>query len=195
MINKKPFYFLRHGETDANLHGLFCGSYDPPLNATGLNQAHALQDQLKRTNAGKIFSSHLSRAKATAAIASTFLQVEHEIIEGLHECNFGILEKQRISRESERQVAQWLAGNTPVGAEPYVEFYARIARTINHCLHSYDGTPLIVAHGGVFMTLSSQLGYEDNPIKLVNCELVQVIPIAGSSKWQIINVGTGKVKL
>jgi len=65
-----PFYFLRHGQTDWNLQGRLQGHTDIPLNATGLDQAHAAADMLADQGIDIIVSSPLVRALKTAAIIS-----------------------------------------------------------------------------------------------------------------------------
>jgi broad specificity phosphatase PhoE len=57
---------VRHGQTDANARRLLLGRADPPLNETGLRQAHALAAALPR--AARIVSSPLLRARHTAAV-------------------------------------------------------------------------------------------------------------------------------
>ena len=42
MIPKRPFYFLRLGQTDWNREGRYQGVSDVALNATGVAQAEAL---------------------------------------------------------------------------------------------------------------------------------------------------------
>ena len=59
MIPKRPFYFLRHGETDWNFEGRYQGQSDIPLNATGIAQAHAAADRLARVPIDRIVSSRL----------------------------------------------------------------------------------------------------------------------------------------
>mgnify|MGYP003704279353 CR=1 FL=1 len=44
MLENRPFWFLRHGETDWNAQGLSQGNVDIPLNATGRAQAVAARD-------------------------------------------------------------------------------------------------------------------------------------------------------
>ena len=57
MIPKRPFYFLRHGQTDWNLEGRYQGHSDIPLNATGIAQAQAAAESLGDVPIGRIVSS------------------------------------------------------------------------------------------------------------------------------------------
>ncbi|PWH05264.1 histidine phosphatase family protein [Brachybacterium endophyticum] len=62
------FGLVRHGQTDYNLHGLFQGSSDIPLNATGREQAHHALDTAAPIAWDGAVSSPLQRARQTARI-------------------------------------------------------------------------------------------------------------------------------
>ena len=63
-----PFYFLRHGQTDWNLQGRLQGHTDIPLNATGLDQAHAAADMLADQGIDIIVSIPLIEPCASQAV-------------------------------------------------------------------------------------------------------------------------------
>jgi broad specificity phosphatase PhoE len=87
MIPKRPFYFLRHGQTDWNLEGRYQGHSDILLNATGIAQARAAADCLAGVPIDRIVASPLIRALATAAIVGEKMQkpihIERGLIEGI----------------------------------------------------------------------------------------------------------------
>lgn len=63
----KIVYFVRHGESRANVEKVFAGSgYDAPLTPTGLKQAKATGFMLRDKPIDMIVSSPLKRAKQTA---------------------------------------------------------------------------------------------------------------------------------
>ena len=64
----KPFYFLRHGETDWNLERRAMGSQDIPLNDRGVSQALNAAELLKNEPIATIISSPLLRASKNADI-------------------------------------------------------------------------------------------------------------------------------
>jgi broad specificity phosphatase PhoE len=66
---------IRHGETEWNVIGRYQGQADPPLNETGLEQAHQLADKLADSGLQVLYSSPLRRAAQTAEILSWRLQV------------------------------------------------------------------------------------------------------------------------
>lgn len=60
-------YFLRHGQSEANLKGLFAGQReDSPLTAKGFEQAEAAAEGLKPLHIDRIISSPLRRTRQTA---------------------------------------------------------------------------------------------------------------------------------
>jgi probable phosphoglycerate mutase len=74
MIPKRPFYFLRHGQTNWNLEGRYQGHSDVPLNATGIAQARAAAACLAGVPIARIVASPLIRALVTAAIVGEKIQ-------------------------------------------------------------------------------------------------------------------------
>ena len=85
-------FLFRHGETDWNREGRLQGHIDTPLNATGLAQAHALGESLRRHRLDAVLSSDLSRARTTAQIVAMAIRVPLFIETGLRETNVGAAE-------------------------------------------------------------------------------------------------------
>lgn len=63
----KPFYFLRHGETDWNLEHRAMGSQDIPLNDRGVSQGLNAEELLKNEPIATIVNSPLLRARTKTA--------------------------------------------------------------------------------------------------------------------------------
>src|SRR6516165_1787157 len=85
-------FLFRHGETDWNREGRLQGHIDTPLNATGLAQAHALGESLRRHRLDAVLSSDLSRARITAQIVAMAIGAPLFIETGLRETNVGAAE-------------------------------------------------------------------------------------------------------
>ena len=66
--SKIRFYFVRHGESEANKLGIFAGQYDSLLTPGGSREAQALgrTSLMKETPFWRFYSSDLSRAHETA---------------------------------------------------------------------------------------------------------------------------------
>ena len=62
------FYFLRHGETDWNAVGRFCGRTGVPLSDAGRRQAQLLARRLQLMPVEALYSSPLVRALETARL-------------------------------------------------------------------------------------------------------------------------------
>lgn len=118
MIIQKPFYYIRHGQTDWNVEGRFQGNMDIPLNETGIAQAHAAKSILANLPITHIYSSPLQRARVTADIANEALGLGITDISDLMEVNFGVMEGKL--RPSGGFSDGWRTGATPDKAESYV---------------------------------------------------------------------------
>ena len=79
----------RHGETDWTRSKRWQGHADPPLNARGREQAHALARVLLDVPLDAIYSSDLRRASETAAIVAHIMEIEVRLEPELRENDFG----------------------------------------------------------------------------------------------------------
>ncbi|MBL4872086.1 MAG: histidine phosphatase family protein [Rhodobacteraceae bacterium] len=183
MIIHKPFYYIRHGQTDWNVEGRYQGSKDIPLNETGVTQAHAAKSLMSGLPITHIYSSTLQRARVTADIVNEELNLPLTGMDGLQECNFGVLEGKL--RPSNGGISEsWRDGTTPDKAETYIAFTARVFTAINEVLEN-EGTPLIVAHGAVFWPVHThmQLGQAST---LPNAYPVHLSPPIGDiERWTL----------
>ena len=62
-------YFIRHGESETNVKGVYAGQYDAHLTEKGISQAEALRKKLCGVRFDRVYSSDLSRATDTARTA------------------------------------------------------------------------------------------------------------------------------
>lgn len=63
----KTVYFVRHGESEANVSPVFQAP-DSPLNDTGLTQARAVAERIQKVQFDVLIASPFARAKKTAEI-------------------------------------------------------------------------------------------------------------------------------
>lgn len=183
MITQKPFYYLRHGQTDWNLVRRFQGQTDIPLNATGVEQAHAAKTLLKGLGISQIYCSPLCRARATADIVNETLNLEITEIRDLQECSFGVLEGE--IRSMTDFSAMWRDGDTPEKAETYQTFTTRVFAAMNEALEA-EGTPLIVAHGAVFWPIEAHMGLDElGSDSLPNAHPVRLLPSTEKAGWSM----------
>jgi broad specificity phosphatase PhoE len=157
MIPQRPFYFLRHGETDWNREGRYQGQSDIQLNATGIAQAQAAADRLAEVSIDRIVSSPLIRALATAAIVAERLQKPIHLDRGLVERSFGSfngLVIREVKAQHGLRPDQSSRAILPADADPWHEIFERIPPVIAKWMTAHpDDTLLFVGHGGVFDAL------------------------------------------
>lgn len=185
MIIRKPFYYIRHGQTDWNVERRFQGSMDIPLNETGIAQAHAAKTLMSGLPITHIYSSTLQRARVTADIVNEGLKLPITGMDTLQEVNFGVLEGKLRPHDSISE--EWQNGITPERAESYVDFTTRVFAAINEVLKN-GGTPLIVAHGAVFWPVHThmQLSIANT---LPNATPVHLSPpVNGNESWTLTGI-------
>ena len=169
---QKPFYFLRHGETEWNIKRRWQGKTDIPLNDTGVAQAKAVQPLIAGLGIKTICTSPLQRAATTAALASEGLDIPIQTVDDLQEVSFGPYEG--ANHYEVDWIQDWLKGGHVEGVEGYDDFIERCRGAINHAL-SFDGPVLIVAHGGVFWSVRHH-GLLDPQLRAWNCSLFHLQP-------------------
>lgn len=143
----KEIYFIRHGESEANLKQIFAGQReDSPLTEVGRQQAKKAAKELvnKKIKIDRIISSPLKRAHETAKIVAerAGLNLKVEIDDRIAEYDMGDLTgtpHQKIN--SEKLIAA-------VGAEDPHKFRDRVKELLNE-LKQKDETVLLVSHAGV----------------------------------------------
>ncbi|MFT8445562.1 MAG: histidine phosphatase family protein [Acetobacter orientalis] len=191
-ITLRPYWYLRHGQTDWNRDGLSQGRTDVPLNATGIEQAQAAVGLFKTALKNHrpfthIVSSPLDRAFQTAAIvregliAAGFEALPLETDDGLEEVCFGEQEGQPMGDWYD----SWIAGAyTPAGAEPFAELRHRAIAAVNRAT-GLGGVPLIVAHGALFRALRAAMNLPAN-VRLPNATPLWLQPgKAEQEAWQL----------
>lgn len=154
-------YFVRHGESEANIRHIISNRESPlGLTLLGKQQAQALANKLSEVPISTIYCSPVFRARETAAILSASFDVASEVTEALREYDCGVLEDQsdekswRLHRE---YFDSWTLHhhfqNKPQGGESFLDIQKRFLPWIENLTHngSYkDKYILLVGHGGLF---------------------------------------------
>lgn len=139
------FYFVRHGQSEANAAGLIADS-TPKLTELGREQAYKTALQLKNKEIVKILTSPLIRAKQTAEIIAKELGIEAvEEVEELRERNLGECESKPKDMESE----MYITLDTERGFEPQAELIKRLLTAIEiikKAMSNTEGNILVVGH-------------------------------------------------
>jgi probable phosphoglycerate mutase len=155
-------YFVRHGESVANLRREFSNSgIKHPLTEKGSEQARALSQKLSGIPFEIIYSSPILRAVQTAQILAEQLHAPMETTEALREWSVGIYEgtTDKEGWELHRQVQEdWFFKNKPEskmpGGESFLEIRERFVPFIDQLTQNdTEQNILCVAHGGLYLAM------------------------------------------
>lgn len=169
----RPFYYLRHGETEANAARTIAGSLDVDLTALGREQARAAAQALVAEPITAIYTSPLKRARETAEPIAEALGLPLNVIDEIAERNWGELEGQPRGMRKR--------GMTPAGGETPQAFMARVLKG----LARVEGeAPLIVAHSGIYRVLCRTLHLDEPEAPVTNAQPLYVTPLE-SGGWKV----------
>jgi broad specificity phosphatase PhoE len=157
-------YFVRHGESEANLLREFSNSGTKhPLTAQGLTQAQRIADNLADLDVSLVYSSPVLRAQQTARIITERLAALLEITEALREWDVGVYEGRRDPEgwKLHRQVQEdWfyhgrLESKMP-GGESFLDIQARFTPFVEGLLQAEGADSrqvVLVGHGGLYIAM------------------------------------------
>jgi probable phosphoglycerate mutase len=146
---------IRHGETSANLEGVWHGSTDTPLTSRGHAQAGRVAERLARdyADATAIYSSDLLRARDTATPIAQALGLALVTEPGLREYDLGAWEG-RSYRELHEQHRLWDRMRddphfAPHGGESPLAVAQRITGALQRIAARHaEARVIVVSHGG-----------------------------------------------
>jgi valyl-tRNA synthetase len=177
--NKKivsRWYFVRHGETEANVAKIHQGHGDSPLTALGREQAEKMAESFKGKEIGLILSSDLGRARETAEAVAKITGAEIVYDEAFRERNAG--DMQGLSHEDAKKRFGDHKDHTNIipNAETYEEMETRIMNAY-HAHHAEHGNQnvVIVSHSGTVRMLKKAL-------RGLSFEEALVLPGAGNAE-------------
>jgi len=180
VIPPRVFYYVRHGQTDANAQNMMCGGdWDISLNAEGRSQAKVVASKVRALTPKieKLFVSPMTRTQQTAEIINTALGLEMKTVEGLREWKVGEWEQ----KPWDDVPNPFNTTVDPPGGESRVEFEARVSSAVTEILNGFSGVPLIVAHGAVAHSLFTVLG--SDIFEIENCVVYLIQP--EGFKWTL----------
>lgn len=179
--NLKSFFFLRHGETDANVKGHAQGQRDNPLNDKGRQQAIAVQPIVNALTLQQVVCSPLVRASETAELAVALRELEVTVEENFKERGFGKF-------EGTKPPANLYTEDLPT-TEKREDFSIRIAKAMRHFVVE---NRLLVAHGDINRLLIGLLDASFRNVEdLGNAQLLLYKKtIAG---WEVINLSAQNI--
>ena len=174
------FYFVRHGESEANVLNVFANRQPElhPLTAKGRQQAEALAHEFSSLDIRCVYSSPLLRARETAEIIAQAAGAPHKIADALSEFDCGIFEGETFAAGADIYngvMQSWLDGKSDQrieGGESFNEIRERFVPFVIGLIAQYrdqSGDIVIVAHGGLFRcTLSLVMSNIDLAFTIAN---------------------------
>jgi broad specificity phosphatase PhoE len=174
---------LRHGQTDWNIDFRLQGVTDVALNETGIEQARLAASALNLNDWDFIASSPLSRAKDTADIVASRLNIpEVAVLPLLLERSFGEVEGMLY----EDWKANYPEGIAP-GGETEEQLHARTLLLLDELLETYRGTRVLaISHGALIRKVVNLLSQGEFPLvnqRIANASLS--IIVHEDSSWRL----------
>lgn len=157
-------WLVRHGETEANVAGLYSGHVPTPLTERGIAQAQTLGTLLRNVPVDNVLCSELERARHTTQLILGDREAPVRNMPELNEMFFGDWEMRHhrdLAREDAENYAVWCndwQNATPTNGEGFQAFSQRVERFIAQ-LADYKTCQnlLVVSHQGVLSVLIARL--------------------------------------
>ena len=157
-------WLVRHGETEANVAGLYSGHAPTPLTERGIAQAQTLGTLLRNVPVDNVLCSELERARHTTQLILGDREVPVRNMPELNEMFFGDWEMRHhrdLAREDAENYAVWCndwQNATPTNGEGFQAFSQRVERFIAQLVdYKTCQNLLVVSHQGVLSVLIARL--------------------------------------
>lgn len=187
---------VRHGETEANRRSHFAESDEIPLTETGRLQARQLALRLAREfRPAVLLSSRFLRARETSEIIAHSLDLETEVIAGIHERDFGCLKGHPYARMADQMSLDsrydpfhaWMW--KPEGGESQEDVRLRAGSVLDSLRVRYgEQQVIVVCHGAVIQAVCAHVtGAWDEACVPPNCGIVVLDHTAQGWKQPVIS--------
>lgn len=156
-------YFVRHGQSEANLAEIFAGHLDLSLTDLGRQQAECTADFLADKSLAAVYSSDLSRAYDTACAIASRHGLTVRTDPSLREINAGAWEGRHFDELDERDAAyrHWIEdiGTAAcTNGESVAEMYIRVKDAVGRIVAEHpDKAVCVVCHGTPIRALTCVL--------------------------------------
>lgn len=162
-------YLLRHGITQANLDGAYCGSTDLPLCPEGERNLYDILDEYSYPYVDAVYSSPMLRARQTAEIL--YPDSEPQLVDGFREASFGRFEGKTLKElKGDPEFERWVAPGSdflPEGVDDPQSFYRRCCESFlsvcDDMMKTGSHRAAIVTHAGVIGNILAQFAYPKKP--------------------------------
>jgi len=150
------FFFVRHGESEANAAGIFAGRRDSPLTERGRRQSDVVAEALRDIAFDRIVATPLSRSLDTALVVARTRGLPVYIERDLVEIDVG--EKTGAKYDEVRGLPAWKDDGFVAwpGGETLGQVLDRALGVVRRVAREVPGgTVLVIGHGGVTRILVS----------------------------------------
>lgn len=174
-------YFVRHGQTDANMNKIIAGQQDVPLNARGVEQAKETALNLQDIKFDACYCSPLKRAKQTCeAILKYHKGLVPVYDDRLKARYYGQVENQP---ESAITFNRWKVGDDDAQTkalelETIMDLYQRVAACFDEIRDKYpEQNVLVIAHSCIGRIAAAYFNgmptdYDFSTLKIPNAKVV-----------------------
>ena len=183
-------YFIRHGQSETNCKGEYCGQGDAPLTELGVEQAKSIRPKLADVRFDHVYSSDLCRAVTTAVTALP--GCEPILDSRLREINIGTLTGKSIKdfRRDNPDLVPYLNArdSRPFGGECGADQLLRLSEFIGELSREAYETVAVFCHGGIlYCTLEYALGvsFPIDSLARPNC-MIAVYELMPDGKMKLI---------
>ena len=156
-------WLVRHGQTEANVAGLYSGHSETALTGQGIIQASQVGQLLQAVPFDRALCSALGRAQHTAHLLLEGRSLDIEINPLLNEMHFGDWEMRHhrdLQREDAETYQAWCQdwqNTVPTNGEGFQRFSQRVLSLAEHLRAMEQENILIVSHQGVLSLLIATL--------------------------------------
>lgn len=152
-MSDQRVFLIRHGETEWSLSGQHTGITDIPLTVHGRTLPTLLAPVLEKVDFARVYTSPLSRARETCALAG--LGERAEIDKDLVEWNYGDYEG-LTPKEIHAEAPDWMLfrDGCPGGESP--EDVARRVDSVIERVRAVERNVALFAHGHVFRVFAAR---------------------------------------
>lgn len=179
-------YVCRHGETEWNRDRKLQGQLNSPLTELGQEQAAVMAEKAGAWELSGVWSSHLGRAKHTADICASTLQVNHDIDQRLCERSFGEWEGKPMAtlpdylefRKYRYTQPERMPNN---GGENANTVAARLSEALHDIANCSNGNVLVISHGDAMACLARTFSQGR---KIGNCSGYILGAESGELHWE-----------
>ena len=191
---------IRHGQSEANLTGVFAGNFDSPLMELGFKQAEKTAEFIAENyKVDKVYASDLIRAFETGRTVAKRLGLEIIPEPGMREIRAGKWEGilfDKIVSDFPEEYDKWMndVGNSGCpGGETVKILGERVMATLTKIAEENDGKTVAVATHATPIRVSQTLISYKNLDEMKNVPWVPNASVTeikyDNGKWELVKVG------